>query len=305
MVLAAYDILLLVPHALQFISTCPHQVPRYTHQIDSSFVFIGTNCNNIFLKYLGMPPKTPAPRLTHFLCIPLVTATSRPQLQKSLQEFRQAVTNKSTPENPDGIPTRAVRLTGTLHLTLGVMSLLNAERVDAAITCLKSIDLITMVRESFHGKDQLDPALSITLRGLASMHDPGSTSVLYSSPVDEDGSLQAFCQGLRNKFLEEGLMIEERRPLLLHATLLNTVYVPGIKAQGAKSRHAGRRARITIDARMLIDDWRGTEWMKVESAESVAICKMGAKKVENEFGEEDEEYEVEGSIAFSRINGVV
>jgi activating signal cointegrator complex subunit 1 len=174
------------------------------------------------------------PRLTHFLCLPLVTSTSRHQLQASLHAFGIDVV-KETAENPAGIPEQSIRPVGTLHLTLGVMSLLTPERINNALATLKSLDLTDLLRadssiiENATGRrndrDQgsdlrgkasrpLDHAetLKVTLRGLASMHEPSKTSVLFAKPVDEDLHLQSFCVKLRDVFAAADLLVPDKRP---------------------------------------------------------------------------------------------
>ena len=144
------------------------------------------------------------------------------------------------------------------------------------------------------GSDQDDlgttSKLSITLRGLATMHAPEKTSILYSSPVDEDQRIQMFCQRLKDAFSEAEMLVKDTRPLLLHATVVNTIYVPGIKGKG--SGHGRNRAKLTLDAREILDDYEEFEWMKDVRVEKVAICRMGAQKTEG--GEE--EYIVEGEV---------
>lgn len=252
-----------------------------------------------------MPPRPSPPRLTHFLCIPLVTPHSRPQLLASLNKFRADVTSDKTPENPDGIPERAIRPIGTLHLTLGVMSLLDQEKVESALALLRSLNLNELLgQKSRTGGTEEEPRsgedieraetkskdLKVTLRGLTSMHTPSKTSILYAAPVDEGQSLQSFCQQLKDAFTQADLMVPETRPLLLHATIVNTIYVPGVKGKGGG--HGKSKAKLTIDARDILEKYEEFEWMSGVRIEKVAICKMGAKKLED--GEE--EYEVEGEM---------
>ena len=259
-----------------------------------------------------MPPRAPAPRLTHFLCVPLITASSRSQLQNSLAAFKADVTNDRTPENPDGVPEKAIRPLGSLHLTLGVMSLLTQERVDGALKLLNSLNLKDMVstpvskavnnqpkmsdstEAESKGKAQesneIRGPLKVTLRGLRSMHTPSKTSILYSAPVDEDLRLQSFCSKLKEAFAAADFLVPETRPLLLHATIVNTIYVPGIRGKG--SGHGKNRAKLTIDARDILEKYEDFEWMKDIRVEKVAICKMGAQKMEGG----DEEYVVEGEV---------
>lgn len=193
------------------------------------------------------------------------------------------------------------------------MSLLSPEKVESALSVLKSLNLKDLLAggmkpgtvkdegrvsvsdgKKVAGSDQDDlgatSKLSITLRGLASMHAPEKTSILYSSPVDEDQRIQTFCQRLKDAFSEAEMLVKDTRPLLLHATIVNTIYVPGIRGKG--SGHGKNRAKLTLDAREILDDYKEFEWMKDVRVEKVALCRMGAQKTEG--GEE--EYIVEGEV---------
>ncbi|KAL9608243.1 MAG: hypothetical protein Q9167_006912 [Letrouitia subvulpina] len=219
------------------------------------------------------------------------------------------------------ILTEAVRPLGTIHLTLGVMSLASDDRIKAAINLLNSLS------------PPPPPAFSISLRGLHAMRQAKSTSSLYAAPKDdEEGRLYSFCEKLRERFTEEGFMVPETRPLRLHATLLNTLYAPKVEVkveargnesenevederaeyeevvengkqgeqgkledgkasvdaeridqQGETRSQARRKKRkrvLKFDARELIKRYEDFEWVKEARVEKVAICEMGAKKVE-------------------------
>ena len=202
-------------------------------------------------------PKAKKPPLTHFLCLPLVTSTNRPRLSQALSEFRSDV-EKVTP-----VPAQAVRPVGTLHLTLGVMSLSSSQLSDA-VEHLQDLDIgrilrgITTQKIAEAGIDtptvseglgsvenppamsgmenaalQADPdVLSIDLRGVLPMQKALHTSILYAEPVDKTGRLLSFGESLRGSFEEHGWIVKDDRALRLHATVLNTVY--------AKSRARGR-----------------------------------------------------------------
>lgn len=110
--------------------------------------------------------RTPAqkkPPLTHFLCLPLVTPDSKPQLEASLKAFRNGVSpndanvNRNleyTSENDDSdsqtvthiVHPKAIRPLGALHYTLGVMSL-DKDKLDEAVEFLQNLD----VSASFKG----------------------------------------------------------------------------------------------------------------------------------------------------------
>ncbi|KAL1983430.1 hypothetical protein VTN96DRAFT_10336 [Rasamsonia emersonii] len=99
--------------------------------------------------------KEKRPPLTHFLCFPLVNETSLPQLEASLAKFQAAIPLRPKTANdhplkprPPLFPDAAIRPVGTLHLTLGVMSLTTPERLEAAVELLHSLDLASMLREA-------------------------------------------------------------------------------------------------------------------------------------------------------------
>jgi activating signal cointegrator complex subunit 1 len=175
------------------------------------------------------------PQLTHFLCLPLVTEISKPQLEDSLRHFQEHVTNglasRGTQVKPPPFSSKAIRPTGTIHLTLGVMSLLSEERLEAAIGLLKSLDLAGLIHDSVQkgfieeGSEATDAKpLIISLSSLVSMHAPQQTSILYATPEDPTERLYPFCTKLRSIFEAESYLTPDDRPLKLHATIVNTIY---------------------------------------------------------------------------------
>ena len=226
---------------------------------------------------IKMPPK-PAP--THFLCIPLAGA----QLVRNLAAFRADVSNI----NSFAIPEDALRPPGTIHLTLGVMSLPQQAQLDKAVELLKGLqlrDILADVRASLAkqqsqlgGVTVADAARpSIALRGLRAMQSPTKTSVLYAPPVDVDGSgtLYKFCDAVRRVFMEAGLMVDDGRPLLLHATVVNTIYAKG---SNGRSR---RKEKLMLDASGIMARYEDFTWVDLLEVGRFAVCKMGAKKLED------------------------
>jgi activating signal cointegrator complex subunit 1 len=105
------------------------------------------------------PKREKRPPLTHFLCLPLVNDISLPQLESSLSTFKAAIPSVShTDENGSVqnqvsagrplIPDGAVRPVGTLHLTLGVMSLPTKDRLEEALQFFHSLDLASIMHEA-------------------------------------------------------------------------------------------------------------------------------------------------------------
>ena len=292
------------------------------------------------------------PPLTHFLCLPLLTTTSIPQLQESLSLFKQSVTRPAKsqiPANEDAdatasttkavIPEKAFRPLGVLHLTLGVMSLRSGEKMNAAKDFLESLNLSELLVESGshpvesnHGKDVsrvnniaqmgLDspqsesagtapacletlkgvvtppslprPKLSveplvISLQGLQAFPGPHKATVLHCPPHDQTSRLYPFCSKLKQIFTEAGLLEPDTRPLVLHATIVNTVYAKKVR------RYEKRRTdAISFDATEIMRTYNEKVGIETGSAagefvwandiliDRVRICEMGAKLVEDE-----------------------
>ncbi|KAJ5549902.1 hypothetical protein N7461_004600 [Penicillium sp. DV-2018c] len=282
------------------------------------------------------PRREKRPPLTHFLCLPLVNAASMLQLESSLTAFKNAhlLSPGSSPQATNdrglGLPSSAFRPLGTLHLTLGVMSLPTKERLDQALSFFQSLDLANLMSEteqvSTHAQpdrtlDQPSP-FSVSLESLHALPRGKEATILHASPVDPTGRLYPFCVKLRDKFIDAGFIQVENntkskakdkssdistqdapqsfqqpsslpvdgslhrsersvaseppslaentdpstvaiprkpkpRPLLLHATLVNTIYIRGrhnYQNKNAKGKNASKR--ITFDARNLLAQYR-------------------------------------------------
>lgn len=213
--------------------------------------------------FKNRPPKDKKPPLTHFLCLPLVNSISLPQLESSLATFKAAIpvspasslstlreggqnnaqaeviVNEQKPLIPDG----ALRPAGTLHLTLGVMSLPTKERLDEALGFFQSLDLAGMLHEAGDKAQQsrsrhnaLEQVVSstdkpgndtaaatsavsrpppqpfnISLESLHALPRARSATVLHAAPVDPTSRLYPFCEMLRDKFLEAGFLLGENK----------------------------------------------------------------------------------------------
>lgn len=251
--------------------------------------------------------KEKRPQLTHFLCFPLVTETSLPLLEKSISHFkdniplrRKTMADHSLKPRPPLFPDSAVRPLGTLHLTLGVMSLTTRERLDEAISFLNSLDIEQMLRETIsNGTDisqqqssaeensnGLSP-ISVSLESLYALPKAKAATVLYAKPVDPTSRLYPLGVELRERFVEAGLIQPDYlktnprkgskiisttdtnlgqndaptqaeitkpklRPLLLHATIVNTVYARGGHSAQNRGKEKRRGGPLTFDARDMI-----------------------------------------------------
>lgn len=313
-------------------------------------------------------------RLTHFLCLPLVNAASMQQLETSLAAFKAAhqsvrgSPSKSHKEPSSScleIPDKAFRPLGTLHLTLGVMSL-SKEQLTQATSFLQSLDLAGLMHEAervaiqsrhkdgrkSHSTSRVstpDMPLTVSLESLTALPQVDAAKSLYASPVDPTGRLYPFCVMLREKFMEAGFVKfevdkQERknhspqvsnlqpsqssrltstpgdasshhlvlpknldtytaaitrtpkpRSLLLHATLVNTVYVRERSADPRKTTRDRNNNRMTIDASTLFSKPplaasalpssppvpnNSYIWATEFPLDSICICEMGAKSLD-------------------------
>lgn len=218
-------------------------------------------------KKKGGPKKLP---LTHFLCFPVVNDGSRAQLESALKVFGDDVERKGL------VPLKAIRPVGTLHLTLGVMSL-DEKGLDSAGRYLEDLDLRGVLRDAMAAKREnaseeggvaLEPAistdatrlgqsrdgpLSIDLKGLLPMQQAHKTSVLYAEPLDSSSRLYPFALALRDLFTDKGFLVKFKRALILHATVVNTVYAKpeGRRGRGRKGKHP--KAAATEEPEILED----------------------------------------------------
>ncbi|KAF7505442.1 hypothetical protein GJ744_000769 [Endocarpon pusillum] len=122
------------------------------------------------------PPKPP---LTHFLCLPLLTPTSTPQLRASIAHLKSVIeglqpgaedasagasagagAEKRPSRTRPLIPPAAFRPLGTLHLTLGVMSLKEAEKLQGALKLLEDLDLEAMLGDISDGRSSPEDIFS-------------------------------------------------------------------------------------------------------------------------------------------------
>lgn len=214
----------------------------------------------------GKPPAQKKPPLTHFLCLPLVTRESKPQLQASMEKFRNIVTTKNeqtasqvedagddesskSETITSSVHPKAIRPVGALHCTLGVMSL-DEKKLEEAKELLRHLDIPLLLQHAGSQNHEQATAtdaaaseplvnspdsppntapLRIELRGLVSMHAPQKTSILYSAPADQTERLYPFCLAVQEKFKEGDFLVKDDRKLKLHATIVNTIYAKGRK----------------------------------------------------------------------------
>ncbi|CAL1713815.1 unnamed protein product [Somion occarium] len=188
--------------------------------------------------------KTPRPPLTHFLSIPI---GHHADLRQRISAFTTALL-ASDPAIP-GLDETIIISPRRLHLTLGVMSLdlegpgpdpgpdpapsaegssnnsnLRPKTLESATQLLN--ELKPKVTELLVGQK-----LRVGLKRINIMKpehgDPDRAHVLWAGPDynDEDARrLNAISTFVHKEFRKAGLVVDDKRPLKLHSTLVNTIY---------------------------------------------------------------------------------
>ncbi|THH07109.1 hypothetical protein EW145_g3612 [Phellinidium pouzarii] len=183
------------------------------------------------------PQKPISPKLTHFISIPL---DHIPVARTAVSSFTSALLAQSPPIR--GLEESIVIPARRLHLTLGVMSLAEDEVQDAnrnakakvpesPKTVSASVSLLQSLRPRI--LDVLGGAtLYIPLTCIDIMKpergDLAKAHVMFAGPPEDDASsetvntLRRVCELVSREFIIAGLAVDQKRPLKLHCTLLNT-----------------------------------------------------------------------------------
>lgn len=260
-------------------------------------------------------------RLTHFLCLPLVTSASRPQWEASLKSFQKYM--KGSSYSPTLCP-EMIRPVGTLHITIGVMALPTLELEEAARAMLHSDHIAQCLREATRpiltelastspNNNNIwswswDPnptppppllPLITSFSGLQSMGNPTVTSIVFAPQKDPDPRIRKLALSVRGIFQASRLISPKKKPFTLHATILNTIYAPGRDRYGQGLAPDSKpnpktpikwRKTVKFDATKLLERYADFEWASNVRLEKLSLCRMRAQEVVVN-GVADREYE--------------
>ena len=112
---------------------------------------------------------------THFICLPLRS----PNFRSKVNAFNALL--------PSTISPTIIRPSGSLHFTVGVMSLTTPEDVDSAVNFLHSCrsEALSILQND---------KLTVSLKGIANMQrNLKKASVIYAVPEPGDGRLRSLC----------------------------------------------------------------------------------------------------------------
>jgi activating signal cointegrator complex subunit 1 len=168
-----------------------------------------------------------------------------------------------------------------------------SEPVGTSATFLETLKRVVTPPLRSRSKVSAEP-LVVSLQGLQAFPNPRKATVLHCPPHDPTSRLYPFCLRLKQKFIDAGLMEPENRPLVLHATIVNTVY-----AKKDRRNEKRRMGSISFDATGIMRTYNEMCGIQADGAtgefvwangiviDRVRICEMGAKVVgDNRLGQE-------------------
>ncbi|KII90527.1 hypothetical protein PLICRDRAFT_536428 [Plicaturopsis crispa FD-325 SS-3] len=187
------------------------------------------------------------PFLTHFIALPI---GHHAPLRERISSFMSAL--QAADPKIEGLHESIIIAPRRLHFTLGVMSLAASSKSTAsssaesqpASTLDAAISLLQALRPRIIDLLAASP-LRVTLDRMSIMPpDRSGAHVLWLAPNEDNEEtrrLRAVAELIQREFMRAGLAVDERRPLKLHCTIVNTIYRKP-KPKG------GRRIPFSYDA---------------------------------------------------------
>ena len=217
---------------------------------------------------------------THYLSIPIITRSSRPQLQASFARFER--------ETSAIIPKGSVKDVDIVRLDLGRLKLQSEERIHACSQHLGGLDLHEMLRVAAVNAmaGQPNPTdlpyigdaahavgvataidfspLKVDVSGLFSMYDdPSRTRALRALVIDRTHRLQHIQHLLLNSLFKADFLANAFHSTILvvdTAVPLHWGYKGTYDRNTGRWSASGRPVAPKIDARDLIRRWKDYEW---------------------------------------------
>ncbi|EJC98340.1 uncharacterized protein FOMMEDRAFT_149150 [Fomitiporia mediterranea MF3/22] len=174
------------------------------------------------------------PPLTHFLSVPL---GHLPAVQSAMNSFSSQLLAAQPPI--DGLDHSIIVTPRRLHLTLGVMSL---EDDSAALsTAGGAAQVKKTVSAASEYLKKIRPSINNALNGHAlrvpltaidimkpERNDASRAHIMFAGPSASDlrsvdgQRLKYVCELINSEFIKAGFAVDDKRPLKLHCTLINT-----------------------------------------------------------------------------------
>ncbi len=189
---------------------------------------------------------------THFLSIPI--GRCAPALLDAFADFRAQALDFCGGDR--GVSAGLFQAPAKLHLTLGVLTLLDEREVASAARELEE--------SAAKLKDLLSEPLLVDCVGLEYMNDdPTEVDVLYMKVNDREGRLQELADTLVQLFVTSNLMRRQYDAVKLHVTLMNTLFRRDATGSEGEQRAEPRRVpRESFDASGLLKRFGDFEFAK-------------------------------------------
>lgn len=221
-------------------------------------------------------------RPTHFISLPI---GHHIQLQQSVKSFTDGLLN-CKPALP-GVDRSIVIAPRRLHLTLGVMTLENSPGRTLADAQALLWKLRTRVMELLDGHSLCIPLTEMSIMN-PDRSDADNAHVLWLGPSldTEDAQRLKSVSEFVNKAFSDAGFIQDRRPLKLHCTILNTSHrKPPRQPFSYSAILTSLFIRGFVRTPLQSHDFRNP--VKVEfgtwSVDEIQICKMGSYGPEGEY----------------------
>ncbi|CAL7941907.1 unnamed protein product [Xylocopa violacea] len=169
---------------------------------------------------------------THFLSIPL----NEGHIIMKFNMFKNEVLTNSG-KMSRGVDERIFQTPSKLHITIGVLTLLDDTERNQAIEALNYCKeyIVKPIIEK-HGQ------IPIHIQGTEIMNDDSSeTKILYAKILDNDGTLQKIANEIVDYYASIGLLHKKTENVKLHLTLMNTKFQLDEEERNTKNK-------ITFDA---------------------------------------------------------
>ncbi|XP_013401285.1 activating signal cointegrator 1 complex subunit 1 [Lingula anatina] len=154
---------------------------------------------------------------THFLSLPV----NGQKIKDAFLDFKADVLREC--DGDRGIVPAVFQNPDKLHLTLGIMALMNGTEI------AKATDLLQQCREDLVNPILKGEPLDAIIQGLGYMNDePGKVNVLYANVMLQDGSdrLQVLADRIKDRFVSAGLLKKDSyERVKLHVTLMNAKFI--------------------------------------------------------------------------------
>lgn len=261
--------------------------------------------------------------LTHFLCIPIATPHSMPQLEQTLHRFK---IDPSTSKIPSG----SYRPLQTLHIPIEVFSLPTAGRIAAACHHLRSLDIDGLLRKQPEGAsrskrgvrevqqkvppvnqgshpyasavDSISPPFTVTLRGVRCRSSEEPASQLFSrflkTPyIDSTSRLGPLLDHIRRYFHVAGFQVPGLIPEYYgYITFLDTQHASSrpktVVPHYKQANRIGRALSPLLETKDIIQKFENFVFAEDIRLERLSLCELGLQKAIEKFGAEAQLSEV-------------